>query len=100
MRIRKIDGENFVVTVRFVNDKVLISGNNKKTNDKIIEIPKEEAIAFVECECDGKLEKLFDHLCYDKEEDVLYLVGKEGVAGLGTIEEKPGAKEESRASNF
>jgi len=41
VRIRKIDGENFVVTVRFVKEKVMIVGNNKKNKDKIIEIPKE-----------------------------------------------------------
>jgi len=38
-----------VVTIRLVKDKIVIVGNNKKAQDKVIEIPKEEAVSFIEC---------------------------------------------------
>ena len=32
---------------------------------------------FIEYECDGKLENIFDRLKYDSQEEVLYLVSQE-----------------------
>ena len=43
---------------------------------KLIEIPREEAMEFIEMECDGKLENIFDRLRYDNSEEVLYLVSQ------------------------
>lgn len=54
-----------------------ILGDNKATKEiKVIEISKEEAIEFIQYECDGKIEGIFDCLRYDYKEKVLYLVGK------------------------
>ncbi len=75
-----------MVTLRFNKEKMVIVGNHKKPKDKIIEIPKEEAFAFIECECEGRLEGIFDRLSYDGQEDVLYLIGKDGASGLETIQ--------------
>ena len=42
-------------------------------------------MAFIEYECDGKLEGVFERLSYSPKEDVLYLIGKDGGTGLKTI---------------
>lgn len=44
---------------------------------KVIEIEKEEALDFIEQECNGRIQSIFDHLRYDSQEAVLYLVGNE-----------------------
>jgi hypothetical protein len=56
VRIRKIGNENFVVTIKMNHERLLIVGDQKKNVEKkIIIIPREEALAFIEGECEGKL---------------------------------------------
>jgi hypothetical protein len=43
---------------------------------KIIEVPREEALQFIEEECDGKIEGLFDRLSFDSDGKILYLLSK------------------------
>lgn len=62
-----------------------IEGEHKKISTKVIEIPRDEAMAFIEYECDGRLEGVFERLSYSPKEDVLYLIGKDGGTGLKTI---------------
>jgi hypothetical protein len=40
----------------------------------VIEIPKEEALIFVEQECDSSIEKIIEKLRYDESNDTLYIV--------------------------
>lgn len=45
MRIRVIDGQNFLVTVRLDSEKMQILADNKATKEiKIIDVTREEAI--------------------------------------------------------
>ena len=77
-RVRVIDGISFLVTIRMNPIKLQIIGDSKdKREIKVIEIERDEALDFLDQECQGKLELLFDHLRYDKEEEVLYLVGND-----------------------
>jgi hypothetical protein len=56
VRIRKIGNENFVVTIKMNHERLQIMGDQKKNVEKkIITIPREEALAFIEGECEGKL---------------------------------------------
>lgn len=101
VRIRKIDNENFVVTLQLSQERLLIIADQKKNvENKIISIPREEALAFIECECEGKLEGIFDRLSYDAEEDVMYLIGNGGDDKLTTIREKKEQLEEDKHSNI
>ena len=67
-----------MITVKYDGNSLQILGDNKSTKEiKIIEIPKEEGLEFIQYECDGKIELIFECLRYDPNEKVLYLVGKE-----------------------
>lgn len=55
-------------------------------------------MAFIEGECEGKIEGIFDRLSFDSEEDVLYLVGNGGDQKLTTIREKISNLEEDKPS--
>jgi hypothetical protein len=49
MRIRNFDGTNIIVTIRLGQEKLTILGDMKQGKDvKIIEIPREEAMEFIE----------------------------------------------------
>lgn len=75
-RVRVIDGTSFLITVKMTPAKLQIIGDCKdKKEVKVIEIEKGEAIDFLEHECKGKIEQIFDCLRYDKKDEVLYLVG-------------------------
>jgi hypothetical protein len=67
MRIRTIDGVNMVVTIRLGTANLTILADLKRgaKDLKIIEVPREEALQFIQEECDGKIEGLFDRLCFD-----------------------------------
>jgi len=48
MRIRNIGGVNMVVTVKLTSNKMIILGDHDRGNNiKTIEIPKDEAISFI-----------------------------------------------------
>lgn len=56
MRLRKIDGVNMIVTVKLTESQMTIIGDLKTLKTiKIIEIPREEALEFIEHECEGKI---------------------------------------------
>ncbi len=60
MRIRNFNGTNIIVTVRLGVDKLTIMGDLKRGKEvKIIEVPREEAMEFIEQECDGRFEGIF-----------------------------------------
>ena len=85
MRIRNIDGITMVITVKLEEGHLTIMSDMKASKTvKIIEIPREEAMEFIELECEGKLENVFDRLRYDGEEEVLYLMSQG--AGLEEVE--------------
>lgn len=49
MRIRNFNGTNIIVTVRLGQDKLTVLGDLKRGKDvKIIEVPREEAMEFIE----------------------------------------------------
>lgn len=78
MRIRNIDGVNMVVTIKLNDTTLTILSDLRKGKDiKIIEVPRDEAMEFIEAECDGKIEGLFDRLHFDPQEEVLYLLSRE-----------------------
>lgn len=56
MRIRNIDGFTMVITVKMDQEKLTIMGDLKSSKTvKLIEIPREEAMEFIEMECEGKI---------------------------------------------
>lgn len=56
----------------------MIQGDTKESKGlKIIEINRNEGLEFIEEECQGRIELLFDRLRYDREEGALYLVSNE-----------------------
>jgi hypothetical protein len=82
MRIRNFNGTNIIVTVRLGQDKLTILGDLKRGKDvKIIEVPREEAMEFIEQECDGRFEGIFDRLHFEPAEEVLYLMAKDAELG-------------------
>lgn len=57
MKIRTIDGQKFVLRIEFTDELLKIVGDPQDSKDiKIIEIPKEEALIFIETECKGRIE--------------------------------------------
>lgn len=69
MRIRNFNGANIIVTIRLSQDKLTILGDMKRGKDvKVIDVPRDEAMEFIEQECDGKFEGLFDRLHFDSAE--------------------------------
>lgn len=68
---------SFLITVRFSKDSLQIIGDSRDKKDiKVIQIDKKQAVQFIEQECGGKLDNIFDCLRYDKVDEVLYLVGR------------------------
>jgi hypothetical protein len=66
VRIRNLSGHNFLITVKYDGNSLQVLGDNKSTKEiKIIEIPKEEGLEFIQYECDGKIELIFECLRYD-----------------------------------
>jgi len=56
MKTKVIDGQKMLIKIEFRGDQLKIIGDTKNSNDvKIIEIPKEEAILFIEKDCKGRL---------------------------------------------
>jgi hypothetical protein len=56
VRMRNIDGVNMIVTITLDEHQLTISGDPKINRSvKIIEIPREEAMEFIEEECEGKI---------------------------------------------
>ena len=56
MRTKVIDGQKMLIKIEFRGDQLKIIGDTQNSNDvKIIEIPKEEAIMFIEKDCQGRL---------------------------------------------
>jgi len=56
MKTKVIDGQKMLIKIEFRGDQLKIIGDTQNSNDvKIIEIPKEEAILFIEKDCKGRL---------------------------------------------
>ena len=56
MRIRNLGGVTIVITVRLDSKQLTVLGDIKGSKAvKIIEIPRQQAIEFIEVECEGKL---------------------------------------------
>lgn len=73
--IRKIDGHRMLIKVQFVVGALRITADTlNKRNLKVIDIPRNEAAQFIEEDCNGKVEILFDKLKYDKDSDTLFLM--------------------------
>ena len=53
----------------------------------MIKIKKDEAIEFINYECDGRLEQIFKCLKYDDKKKVLYLVGRDVDLNINNEEE-------------
>lgn len=54
-RVKAIDGQRMAIRVEFADGTLKIVGDCKDQKDlKVIEIPRDEAIVFIEKECDGK----------------------------------------------
>ena len=55
-RVRVIDGITFLITVKLDSESMKIIGDNKYQKQiKVIEIERNEAIDFIEQECQGKI---------------------------------------------
>ena len=64
-----------MVRVEMCDDILKIVGDTQDNKDlKIIEIPKDEAIMFIERDCQGKIENVLNKLKYSPKEEALYLV--------------------------
>ena len=49
VRIRNLSGHNFLITVKYDGNSLQILGDNKSTKEiKVIEIPKEEGLEFIQ----------------------------------------------------
>lgn len=56
VRLIKLDGASILVTVRLTQSQLMIVGDLQGDKQvKMIEIPKEEGIEFINYECEGKL---------------------------------------------
>lgn len=64
-----------LIKVEFIVGALRITADTlNKRNLKIIDIPRDEATLFIEEDCNGKIEVLFDKLKYDKDSDTLFLM--------------------------
>lgn len=74
-KIKVIDGIRMLIKVEFTEDMLKIVGDTQNQKDlKVIEVPKEEAVIFIEKDCKGKPENLLHKLKYDPKSETLYLV--------------------------
>lgn len=57
----------FLITIKFEDDKLFIIGDIKEEqNIKIIELEKKEAEEFINEECNGNIENIFNLLRFDQ----------------------------------
>lgn len=76
-RTKLIDGHKINIRIEFADGFLKIVGDCRDHRDlKVIEIPREEALVFLEKDCDGKMERLLDKLKYDQSTETLYLVSE------------------------
>jgi len=77
-RVKSITGHSFLVNVRLDSAKLTITaslqGKPSRTEAKVIEIPREEAVELLAEECNNRLEALFEMLYFDG--DTLFLIGQ------------------------
>lgn len=74
-RNKVISGHKMAIKVEFTDDYLKITGDTMNQRDlKVIEIPREEALFFLEHDCKGKPEKIMSMLHYDAVKDLLFLV--------------------------
>ena len=100
VRARTLAEESFIIHLKMDQVKLRIMGEKRRSKEKkIIDIPKAEAMCFIEDECQGRLEGVFDRLSFDPQEDVLYLVGSRPDPALMTIHERR-SQLESEAPRF
>lgn len=78
VRIRHVDGVNLVITLKLGKKSLVISAEYRRGQPpKLIKIPKQEALLFIEEECGGHMEGLFDRVHFDSQLNILYLLGRE-----------------------
>lgn len=66
-----------LIKIEFSDGFLKIVGDSRDHKDlKVIDIPKDEAVIFLEKDCDGKAERLLDKLRYDEKTETLYLVSE------------------------
>lgn len=76
-KFKVIDGHKMLIKIEFADGFLKIVGDSRDHKDlKVIDIPKEEAIIFLEKDCEGKAERLLDKLRYDEKTETLYLVSE------------------------
>ena len=74
-RLKNIDGQKMLIKIEFVDDVLKITGDSQGSKElKVIDIPKEEALTFIEKDCGGNIENIIDKLKYDAGNETLYLV--------------------------
>ena len=70
-----INTRKFLITLRFSSTKLIVIGDLRSEKElKVIEIDKIEALEFIEENCDGDVNKLFDLIRYEENEGCLYLI--------------------------
>ena len=58
-KFKNIDGQKMLIKVEFTPEVLKITGDSQNSKElKIIEIPKEEGILFVEKDCNGKIDNV------------------------------------------
>lgn len=63
-----------MVKIEFTNGWLKVIGDTlNNTNLKVIEIPKEEGLIYINQECGGKLEGLLEKLKYNHQKEALYI---------------------------
>ena len=76
-KIKVIGGQKMLVTVEFTESLLKITGDCQDSSDlKVIEIPKEEGLLFIDRECNGRIERVMDKLRYDFKDDSLILMSE------------------------
>jgi hypothetical protein len=76
-RFKNIAGQNMLIKVEFIGEVLRITGDSQSSKDiKVIEIPRDEAILYIEKDCHGKMENIFDKLEYDSTTETLFLVSE------------------------
>ena len=71
------------IRVEYAEGTLKVVGDCKDQKDlKVIEIPRDEAIVFIEKECDGNAERLLEKLKYDRATETLYILSETMDEGL------------------
>jgi hypothetical protein len=65
VKVRLINTRKFIITLRFTASKFVVIGDLRSDKElKVIEIDKAEALEFIEENCEGDINRLFDLIRY------------------------------------